>query len=60
MRNILTNVKDNLQPDSIVVPEELDYDIPIHQLCLFIDPLDGTGEFVAKRYEAVSCLIGIA
>ena len=23
------------------------------RICIFIDPLDGTGEFVAKRYEAV-------
>ena len=30
------------------------------RICIFIDPLDGTGEFVAKRYEAVQTLIGIA
>ena len=34
--------------------------IETDRICIFVDPLDGTGEFVAKRYEAVQTLIGIA
>jgi len=37
----------------------LDEEIPINELALFIDPLDGTREFVEGRLENVACLIGI-
>jgi 3'-phosphoadenosine 5'-phosphosulfate (PAPS) 3'-phosphatase len=44
-----------------------DYNIPAHSqslllrdLCVFIDPVDGTREFVQGRIEACQCLIGIA
>ena len=34
--------------------------IPAEEVCVFIDPLDGTREFVEGRLEAVQTLIGIA
>lgn len=43
-----------------VIPEELDEDIKIEELCIFIDPVDGTREFVEGRLQNVACLIGIA
>ena len=43
------------------------YSIPVHlvelaaeDVCVFVDPVDGTREFVKGRIEAVQCLIGIA
>lgn len=41
-------------------PNLLDEDIPLEELALFVDPLDGTREFVEGRLENVACLIGIA
>ena len=29
-------------------------------LCVFVDPLDGTREFVEGRVESVTCLIGVS
>ena len=37
-----------------------DIEIPIDELTIFVDPLDGTREFVEGRLENVACLIGIA
>jgi 3'-phosphoadenosine 5'-phosphosulfate (PAPS) 3'-phosphatase len=37
-----------------------DDDIPIDELTIFVDPLDGTREFVEGRLQNVACLIGIA
>jgi len=34
--------------------------IPMDELTIFVDPLDGTREFVEGRIENVACLIGIA
>lgn len=36
------------------------FDVPIGELTVFIDPLDGTREFVEGRLENVGCLVGIA
>eukprot|EP00934_Nitzschia_sp_Nitz4_P006016 Nitzschia sp. Nitz4//scaffold131_size63436//25536//27848//NITZ4_006272-RA/size63436-processed-gene-0.116-mRNA-1//-1//CDS//3329535259//6006//frame0 len=38
----------------------LDEQIPLEDLALFVDPLDGTREFVEGRLQNVGCLIGIA
>ena len=38
----------------------LDEEIPLDDLALFVDPLDGTREFVEGRLQNVACLIGIA
>lgn len=38
----------------------LDEEIPIEDVALFVDPLDGTREFVEGRLHNVACLIGIA
>ena len=38
---------------------EEDEIVPIDELCIFIDPLDGTREFVENRIQNVGCLIGI-
>ncbi|KAL3925423.1 MAG: hypothetical protein SGILL_000429 [Bacillariaceae sp.] len=34
--------------------------IPLEELTIFVDPLDGTREFVEQRLQNVACLIGIA
>ena len=36
-----------------------DEEIPLEELALFVDPLDGTREFVEGRLKNVACLIGI-
>lgn len=33
--------------------------IPLSELCVWVDPLDGTKEFTKRNFEAVTCLIGI-
>ncbi|VEU39548.1 unnamed protein product [Pseudo-nitzschia multistriata] len=38
----------------------LDEEIPLEELALFVDPVDGTREFVEGRLGNVACLIGIA
>ncbi len=35
-------------------------EIPIEEIVLFVDPLDGTREFVEGRLHNVACLIGVA
>jgi 3'-phosphoadenosine 5'-phosphosulfate (PAPS) 3'-phosphatase/thiamine kinase-like enzyme len=39
---------------------EKDEKIPLDELTIFVDPLDGTREFVELRLEHVACLIGIS
>lgn len=46
---ILTKLNDKL----------IDEEIPIEDIALFVDPLDGTREFVEGRLHNVACLIGI-
>merc|ERR1719384_3070721 len=36
------------------------YEVPLDEMTVFIDPLDGTHEFVEGRLWNVSCLVGIA
>ena len=43
-----------------VVPQDLDEEIPLEELVIFVDPVDGTREFVEGRLQNVACLIGIA
>jgi 3'-phosphoadenosine 5'-phosphosulfate (PAPS) 3'-phosphatase len=43
-----------------VIPQDCDEEIPINELAIFVDPLDGTREFVEGRLQNVACLIGIA
>ncbi|CAK9072661.1 3'(2') [Durusdinium trenchii] len=40
--------------------EASDLHLPISELCVWVDPLDGTREFTEQRYEYVSTLIGIS
>jgi len=40
-------------------PEESDVQLSASELCVWIDPLDGTKEFVEGKYEYVSTLVGI-
>ncbi len=40
-------------------PLELDEEIPLGELAIFVDPVDGTREFVEGRLQNVACLIGI-
>ena len=42
-----------------IVPK-VNLQVPISELTLFIDPLDGTREFVEGRVQNVGCLIGVA
>lgn len=37
-----------------------DVKLPLCELCVWVDPLDGTKEFTEGRYEYVSTLIGIS
>jgi len=39
---------------------DTDEEIPLIELALFVDPVDGTREFVEGRLRNVACLIGIA
>ena len=39
---------------------DTDEEIPLNELALFVDPVDGTREFVEGRLHNVACLIGIA
>mmetsp|Transcript_48224 Transcript_48224/g.151471 ORF Transcript_48224/g.151471 Transcript_48224/m.151471 type:complete len:872 (+) Transcript_48224:29-2644(+) len=41
-------------------PEEQDVQFPLAELCVWVDPLDGTREFTEGRYEYVSTLVGIS
>ena len=41
------------------VPEDLRH-LAARDLCVFVDPVDGTREFVEGRLEAVECLLGVA
>jgi fructose-1,6-bisphosphatase/inositol monophosphatase family enzyme len=34
--------------------------VTLQDVCVFVDPVDGTREFVEGRLEAVTCLIGIS
>ncbi|CAE7864986.1 Bpnt1, partial [Symbiodinium necroappetens] len=49
---------------SDVWPEERvfrrDVVLPLSELCIWVDPLDGTKEFTQGRYEFVSTLIGVS
>lgn len=46
-------------PAGLVTPPDLAA-VPLASVCLFIDPVDGTGEFVAGRLSSVQCLLGIS
>ena len=46
--------------DDMGVPEELRRPLAAPDLCVFVDPVDGTREFVEGRLEAVECLLGVA
>ena len=37
-----------------------DDELPLEEIALFVDPLDGTREFVEGRLQNVACLIGIS
>ncbi|CAJ1368873.1 unnamed protein product [Effrenium voratum] len=41
-------------------PSSADLLLPLSDLCVWVDPLDGTKEFTEGRYEFVSTLIGIS
>lgn len=41
-------------------PLELDSQIPLAELCVWVDPLDGTREYTEGRFEYVSTLVGIS
>ena len=49
-------LKNDLLKDLAVQDDQ----IPIEELTLFVDPLDGTREFVEGRLQNVACLIGIS
>ena len=46
--------------EKIGVPEDLRHPLAARDLCVFVDPVDGTREFVEGRLEAVECLVGVA
>jgi len=49
-----------LEEDAFSVPPALAISLTSDDTCLWIDPLDGTKEFVMNRLDNVSVLIGIA
>ena len=46
--------------EEVGVPEDLRRPLAARDLCVFVDPVDGTREFVEGRLEAVECLVGVA
>lgn len=56
--SIMTDFFQELTKEQKLSSDEEDK-VPIDELTVFIDPLDGTREFVEKRIENVGCLIGI-
>ena len=46
-------------PDDFVIPEDLQ-SLIVSDITVFIDPLDGTREFVEGRLEAVTSLVGVS
>lgn len=53
---------ESLAMDDLPVPLGLETTqmVELSDLCVFVDPLDGTGEFVSGRLECVSVLIGVS
>ncbi len=45
---------------NVPMSPDLDEEIPLDELAIFVDPVDGTREFVEGRLQNVACLIGIA
>jgi len=64
--SLVVRLRGNLvQPNSFFSPMETAQPLlpsiqSLSQVTLYVDPLDGTREFVEGRYENVSCLIGIS
>ena len=46
-------------PDGFVIPEDLQ-SLVFSDITVFIDPVDGTREFVEGRLEAVTSLLGVS
>ena len=46
-------------PNGFVIPEEL-ASLVLSDITVFIDPVDGTREFVEGRLQAVTCLVGVS
>ena len=46
-------------PNGFVIPEEL-ASLVLSDITVFIDPVDGTREFVEGRLEAVTSLLGVS
>jgi len=44
--------------DDFVIPDDLQ-SLVVSDISVFIDPLDGTREFVERRLEAVTSLVGV-
>lgn len=53
----LTYLNNNLVQFNV---NEKDDIVPLKDVCIFVDPVDGTREFVEGRLHAVQCLIGIS
>lgn len=51
--------KEGEEVKCLPVPEDLQ-DLSIQDVCVFVDPVDGTREFVQGRLLSCQCLIGIA
>ena len=50
----------SLRRDMCDTPDANEWREPLDALTLFVDPVDGTREFVEGRLNAVQCLIGVA
>jgi len=58
--NLKSDYQQPLRTDLLEGLVSKNVSVPIDELTLFIDPLDGTREFVEGRVENVGCLIGVA
>jgi 3'(2'), 5'-bisphosphate nucleotidase len=55
----LANIMSRVGSEFKAAPAEL-RTVPVAEVCVFVDPVDGTKEFVEGRLEAVQTLIGVS
>mmetsp|Transcript_64074 Transcript_64074/g.71761 ORF Transcript_64074/g.71761 Transcript_64074/m.71761 type:complete len:273 (+) Transcript_64074:87-905(+) len=60
MTTTMTMPTPSPSPTTDATKKDLDYLQPLQDVCVFIDPVDGTREFVEGRLLSCQCLIGIA
>ena len=51
---------EKIKLDNYPVDAQLDQNVPLDELCLWIDPIDNTKGFIKGRLEGVTILIGMS